>query len=90
MGQGPYFINADPVQALPQPVPTDFANRPNLYRSGYTNSLDFSMPPTAPMMPDHNDMQAYNYPSPGLSNGLDTLALAASDHHRRMSNEDSS
>lgn len=84
MPQGPYFINADPVQALPQPVPTDFHSRQQLYRSGY----DF-IPPTAPMMPDTSDMQAYSYPSPGLSNGLDTLALAASDH-RRMSNEDSS
>lgn len=83
---GPYFINPDPIQALPQPVPLDFSTRPTLYRSGFTNSHEY-IPPTAPMMPEH-DIQAYNYPSPGLSNGLDTLALAASDH-RRMSNEDS-
>ena len=87
MPQGPYFINPDPVQALPHPVATDFPSRPPLYRSGYTNPLDF-IPPTAPMMPDQHDLQAYNYPSPGLSNGLDTLALAASDHGR-TSGEDS-
>ncbi|GAB7348507.1 hypothetical protein MBLNU459_g6909t1 [Dothideomycetes sp. NU459] len=87
MASGPYFINAEPVQALPHPVPAEFASRPPLYRASYPGSLDF-VPPTASMVSDPNDLP-YNYPSPGLSNGLDTLALAASDH-RRMSQEDSS
>lgn len=86
MVPGPYFLNADPVQALPHP-PTDFATRPPMYRASYPSSLDF-VPPTASMVSDSNEIH-FNYPSPGLSNGLDTLALAASDH-RRMSEEDSS
>ena len=86
-GPGPYFVNADPVQALPQPMPTDFAGRPPLYRSNFNSSLDF-IPQATSMMSDPNDLH-YNYPSPGLSNGLNTLALAAIDH-RRMSEEESS
>ena len=85
-GSGPYFVHADPVQALPHPMPIDFSGRPPLYRSAFNSSLDF-IPQAAPTLQDANDLH-FNYPSPGLSNGLNTLALAASDH-RRMSEEDS-
>jgi len=85
-GGGPYFVHADPIQALPQPMPIDFSGRPSLYRSNYPNSLDY-IPQAAPTLQDAGDLH-FNYPSPGLSNGLNTLALAASDH-RRMSEEDS-
>ncbi|KAF2221397.1 hypothetical protein BDZ85DRAFT_275088 [Elsinoe ampelina] len=78
---GPYYMNADPIAALPQPMTTEFMNRPPLYRSNYTNSLDFATMPTN--LADPNELH-FNYPSPGLSNGLNTLALAASGH-RRMS-----
>ncbi|GAB7339070.1 hypothetical protein MBLNU457_5726t1 [Dothideomycetes sp. NU457] len=85
-GAGPYFVHADPIQSLPQPMPIDFSGRPPLYRSNYPNSLDY-IPQAAPTLQDASDLH-FNYPSPGLSNGLNTLALAASDH-RRMSEEDS-
>ncbi|PNS21500.1 hydrogen peroxide stress regulator 1 [Sphaceloma murrayae] len=81
---GPYYMSADPIAALPQPMTTDFTGRPSLYRSNYTNSLDFTTA-TIPNMADPNELQ-FNYPSPGLSNGLNTLALAASGH-RRLSSE---
>ncbi|KAF4554049.1 Zinc finger C2H2 type-containing protein [Elsinoe fawcettii] len=80
---GPYYMNADPIASLPQPMTTDFSGRPPLYRSNYTNSLDFTTMPVT--LPDPNELH-FNYPSPGLSNGLNTLALAASGH-RRMSSE---
>ncbi|KAI5275754.1 hypothetical protein E4T47_01273 [Aureobasidium subglaciale] len=85
MSTSPYYINPDPIQPLPQPISSDFNTRPPLYRSSYPSSLDF-LPPQAGLVQDP-DLH-YSYPSPGLSNGLDTLALAASDH-RRMSGEDS-
>ena len=86
MSTSPYYINPDPIQPLPQPILSDFNNtRPPLYRSSYPSSLDF-LPPQTSLVQDP-DLH-YSYPSPGLSNGLDTLALAASDH-RRMSGEDS-
>lgn len=88
MPPGPYFLNPGPVEALPQPMPTDFSGRPPLYRSNFTNSLDY-MPPQAQMITVPNEELHYSYPSPGLSNGLNTLALAASDHSRRMSDEES-
>ncbi|PSK57873.1 hydrogen peroxide stress regulator 1 [Elsinoe australis] len=84
-GNGPYYMNADPIGALPQPMTTDFSGRPPLYRSNYTNSLDFAGNPLPATMTDPNELH-FNYPSPGLSNGLNTLALAASGH-RRMSEE---
>ncbi|KAK4980982.1 hypothetical protein LTR66_010255, partial [Elasticomyces elasticus] len=81
-GGGPYFIDPGPVPALPQPINNVFDMRPPIYRSQYTNSYEF-MPPVAPMMSDTDPALQYNYPSPGLSNGLDTLALAAGEHYRR-------
>jgi hypothetical protein len=86
MSTSPYYINPDPIQPLPQPILADFNTRPPLYhRSNYASSLDY-LPAQASLIQDP-DLQ-YSYPSPGLSNGLDTLALAASDH-RRMSDEGS-
>jgi hypothetical protein len=86
MSTSPYYINPDPIQPLPQPILADFNTRPPLYhRSNYTSSLDY-LPAQASLIQDP-DLH-YSYPSPGLSNGLDTLALAASDH-RRMSDEGS-
>lgn len=86
MSTSPYYINPDPIQPLPQPILSDFNTRPPLYhRSNYPSSLEY-LPAQASLVQDP-DLH-YSYPSPGLSNGLDTLALAASDH-RRMSGEDS-
>ncbi|KEQ60930.1 uncharacterized protein M437DRAFT_53247 [Aureobasidium melanogenum CBS 110374] len=86
MSTSPYYINPDPIQPLPQPILSEFNTRPPLYhRSNYPSSLDY-LPAQASLVQDP-DLH-YSYPSPGLSNGLDTLALAASDH-RRMSGEDS-
>ncbi|CAD0113495.1 unnamed protein product [Aureobasidium uvarum] len=85
MSTSPYYINPDPIQPLPQPILSDFNTRPPYHRSNYPSSLDY-LPAQASLVHDP-DLQ-YSYPSPGLSNGLDTLALAASDH-RRMSGEDS-
>ncbi|KAF2154911.1 hypothetical protein K461DRAFT_276074 [Myriangium duriaei CBS 260.36] len=77
-------MNPEPVSALPQPIATDYVGRPPLYRANYNSSLDFTSAIT-PTLGDPADLH-FNYPSPGLSNGLNTLALAASDH-RRMSEE---
>jgi hypothetical protein len=86
MSTSPYYINPDPIPPLPQPILSDFNTRPPLYhRSNYPSSLDY-LPAQTSLVQDP-DLH-YSYPSPGLSNGLDTLALAASDH-RRMSGEDS-
>ena len=84
---GPYFMSAEPVAALPHPV-NDYSSRPPLYRSGLTGlaPLDFNSA-VAPSLTDPE--LHFTYPSPGLSNGLNTLALVASDH-RRMSEEASS
>jgi hypothetical protein len=85
MSTSPYYINPDPIQSLPQPILSDFGTRPPLYRANYPSSLDF-LSHQSSLIQDPE--LHYSYPSPGLSNGLDTLALAASDH-RRMSGEDS-
>ncbi|KAK4506688.1 hypothetical protein PRZ48_000421 [Zasmidium cellare] len=86
---GPYFLNGGidpgPVPSLPMAMP-DLAGRPPLHRSSFANSLEF-VPPSAPMIDP--DTLHYSYPSPGLSNGLNSLALAASEH-RRMSEKSSS
>ncbi|KAG9511989.1 hypothetical protein KCU85_g10013, partial [Aureobasidium melanogenum] len=86
MSQGPLFIDPDPGQALSQPIPIDLPSQSRLYHSGYTNQLD-SIPAMALVMPNRRDLRAYNYPPLGFSNGLDTLALAPSDH-RRFPGED--
>ncbi|SMY19414.1 unnamed protein product [Zymoseptoria tritici ST99CH_1A5] len=80
---GPYFlggIDTGPIPALPMPL-ADMSIRPPLHRSSFANSLDF-VPPVAPMVDP--DTLHYSYPSPnGLTNGLNSLALAASEHSRR-------
>ena len=86
---GPYFmgsgLDTGPVPALPMAMP-DLSTRPPLHRSNFTNSLEF-IPPSAAMVADPDALH-YAYPSPGLSNGLNSLALAASEH-RRLSEEKS-
>ncbi|KAK3683156.1 hypothetical protein LTR37_020495 [Vermiconidia calcicola] len=85
-GAGPYFLNttdAGPIPALPNAMP-DLSMRPPLHRSNFTNSLDYS--PPAVLNGPESDLLHYAYPSPGLSNGLNSLALAASEH-RRLSEE---
>lgn len=85
---GPYFLNGmdtGPIATMPMPVVTS-AGRPPLHRSNFTNSLEY-VPPPAPMTGDLDTLH-YSYPSPGLSNGLNSLALAACEH-RRMSEEQS-
>ena len=86
---GPYFLNptdAGPIPPLPNVMP-DLNVRPPLQRTNFTTSLDY-VPPMAPMMAADADALHYSYPSPGLSNGLNSLALAASEH-RRLSEEKS-
>lgn len=86
---GPYFMSAEPIGALPQPISADFNNaRPQLYRSNYTNTLDFTNVTLPPSLQDPE--MHFNYPSPGLSNGLNTLALAASGHRRLSEPEERS
>lgn len=88
MPAGPYFVgglDTGPVPALP--MAPDLSIRPPLHRSQFTNSLDY-VAPTAAMI-DPTDALGYSYPSPGLSNGLHSLALAA-DEHRRHTEEKSS
>ena len=87
---GPYFMNgpvidAGPVPALPMAMP-ELITRPPLHRSNFTTSLDYvsAMAPMGMVM--DQDPMHYSYPSPGLSNGLNSLALAASEH-RRLSEE---
>ena len=82
---GPYYLSSvdtGPVPPLPMAMP-DLNMRPPLHRSNFATSLDY-MPPAAAMVDP--DTLHYSYPSPGLSNGLNSLALAASEH-RRMSEE---
>ena len=84
----PYFVNAldtGPIPALPNAMP-DLMMRPPLQRSSFATSLEF-IPPMA-TIPADPDALHYSYPSPGLSNGLNSLALAASEH-RRLSEEKS-
>lgn len=83
---GPYFLNnndSGPISSLPNVMP-DLSMRPPLHRANFTSSLDY-VPPMATMGVDPDGLH-YSYPSPGLSNGLNSLALAASEH-RRLSEE---
>ncbi|KAK4560509.1 hypothetical protein LTR86_005706, partial [Recurvomyces mirabilis] len=86
---GPYFlgntIDTGPIPSLPMAMP-DLNGRPPLMRNNFTTSLEY-VPPMAPMLSDPDGLH-YAYPSPGLSNGLNSLALAASEH-RRWSEEKS-
>lgn len=80
-GSGPYFLNtmdSGPVPSLPMAMP-DLTARPPLHRASLASSLEY-VPPIAPMI-DPETLH-YSYPSPGLSNGLNSLALAASEHRR--------
>ena len=80
---GPCFLNATdlgPIPAMPNAVP-NMHMRPPLHRANFTTSLDY-MPPVGTMGTDLTDAPYYSYPSPGLWNGLDSLALAAREHHR--------
>ncbi|KAF2771769.1 hypothetical protein EJ03DRAFT_342149 [Teratosphaeria nubilosa] len=85
---GPYFIDSGldtgPVPSLPM-VPDLAGIRPQLHRSQPGNSLEFM--PNAAMITDPDALH-YSYPSPSLSNGLNSLALAACEH-RRLSEEKS-
>ncbi|KAK5115994.1 hypothetical protein LTR62_000450 [Meristemomyces frigidus] len=87
---GPYYlgntIDTGPVPSLPMAMP-DLNPRPPLMRSSYTTSLEY-IPPMAPMVADPDALH-YSYPSPGLSNGLNSLALAASEHRRLSEEKDS-
>lgn len=91
MPSGPYFlgntIDTGPVPSLPMAMP-DLNGRPPLHRNSFATSLEY-VPPIAPMVADPEALH-YSYPSPGLSNGLNNLALAASEHRRRLSEEKSS
>ena len=87
---GPYFLNtidSGPIHSLPMPSVNEAAIRPTLQRNVYgQNSLDY-FPPPAQMLGELDTLN-FSYPSPGLSNGLNSLALAASEH-RRLSDEKS-
>lgn len=87
---GPYFLNqvdSGPIPSLPMAMP-DLNPRPSPQRNNFATSLDYIPPvPVAPMINDPDALH-YSYPSPGLSNGLNSLALAASEH-RRWSEEKS-
>ncbi|QIX01719.1 hypothetical protein AMS68_007236 [Peltaster fructicola] len=79
---GPYFLSGldvGPISALPMPAMGDMSVRPPLLRSNLTTSLDYIPPLLGPLDPETLN---YSYPSPGLSNGLNSLALAASEHRR--------
>ncbi|KAK0915209.1 hypothetical protein LTR57_013592 [Friedmanniomyces endolithicus] len=86
----PYFMgngmDTGPVPALPMAMP-ELNGRPPLLRNDFTTSLEY-VPPAASMVADPDGLH-YTYPSPGLSNGLNSLALAASEH-RRLAEEKSS
>jgi hypothetical protein len=81
---GPYFVgpgyDTGPVPALPMAMP-DLNIRPTLQRALPANSLEF-LPPVAPMVDPDALMNGYSQPSPGLSNGLNNLALVASEQSR--------
>jgi hypothetical protein len=85
---GPYFLNtidSGPIHSLPMPAVNEAIIRPSLTRNVYgQTSLDY-FPPPAQMLGELDTLN-FSYPSPGLSNGLDSLALAASEH-RRLSDE---
>jgi len=88
---GPYFLNnvdSGPIHSLPMPPVNEGPGRPQLQRNVYgATSLDY-FPPPAQMISELDSLN-FSYPSPGLSNGLNSLALAASEH-RRMAEEKSS
>jgi hypothetical protein len=88
---GPYYLNnvdSGPIHSLPMPPVNEGSGRPPLQRNVYgATSLDY-FPPPAQMMGELDSLN-FSYPSPGLSNGLNSLALAASEH-RRMAEEKSS
>ena len=87
---GPYFMSAmdtGPIPPLPNAMP-ELNMRPGLQRSNILTSLDY-IPPIQSMPITDADGLQYSYPSPGLSNGLNSLALAASEHRRRLSEEKS-
>ncbi len=88
---GPYFVggtmDTGPIPALPNVMP-ELNLRPSLQRSNILTSLDY-IPPIQSMAITDIDPLHYSYPSPGLSNGLNSLALAASEHRRRLSEEKS-
>ncbi|KAF2214883.1 hypothetical protein CERZMDRAFT_90242 [Cercospora zeae-maydis SCOH1-5] len=73
-------MDTGPVPSLPLAMP-DLHARPPLHRASLASSLEY-VPPVAPMI-DPETLH-YSYPSPGLSNGLNSLALAASEHRRIM------
>lgn len=89
---GPYYIgggvDTGPVPSLPMVMPDLNGVRPPLHRSNFTNSLEY-IPPAPSMIADPDGLH-YSYPSPGLSNGLNSLALAASEHQRRQSDKSQS
>lgn len=79
---GPYFLSSldsGPIPALPMPAMNDLSVRPPLFRSNLTSSIDY-IPPLIGGL--DLDPLSYSYPSPGLSSGLNSLALAASEQHR--------
>lgn len=85
---GPYFLGTldpGPIPSLPMPAMNDISVRPQLHRSNLTTSLDYIPPLLGPLDPITDGLN-YSYPSPGLSHGLNSLALAASEH-RRLSEE---
>jgi len=88
---GPYYLgtglDTGPIGTMPMPIDLN-GGRPPLTRSNYTNSLEFNMSAGAPSMLADPDLN-FSYPSPNLSNGLNSLALAASEHQRRLSEEKS-
>ncbi|KAK6443220.1 hypothetical protein LTR95_000044 [Oleoguttula sp. CCFEE 5521] len=82
----PYYLagmDTGPIPPLPMPTMIDTMMRPPLYRTNFTSTLDY-MPPLQMTIGDQTDMN-FSYPSPGLSNGLNSLALAS--EARRISEE---
>ncbi|GAB1736866.1 hypothetical protein NU219Hw_g8892t1 [Hortaea werneckii] len=82
----PYFLgnslDTGPVPPLPMAVPDLNGVRPPLQRSNYQNSLEYMPTMNAAHTTLSDDPLHFAYPSPGLSNGLNSLALAASEHQR--------
>lgn len=80
---GPYYLgptaDSGPVPALPLALSAELGGRPPLLRSSYVDNIGY-IAPAAPMI-DPESLH-YSYPSPGLSNGLHSLALAASETQR--------
>merc|ERR1711939_1277911 len=82
----PYFLgnslDTGPVPSLPMAVPDLNGVRPPLQRSNYQSSLEYMPTMNAAQTTLSDDPLHFAYPSPGLSNGLNSLALAASEHQR--------